>query len=140
MPASSEESGPLIRFLPVGVPGVVDEGRSTNDEMRDSMSSRLVALEFRGDGATSYLSISAAQREASGVCLTSEASRLCLFEVNSFCRNSRCRLSSASLAFFASISSFLACIDDIVAPGLGRWSSKGDVVFSVDSRARVWSP
>lgn len=85
MPASSEESGPLIRFLPVGVPGVVDDGRSTNDEMRDSMSSRLVALEFRGDGAaTSYLSISAAQSEVICVCLTSEASRLCLLLVNSF--------------------------------------------------------
>ena len=42
---------------------------------------------------------------------TSEESPLpCLFCVNSFCRSSRWRLSSASFAFFARISSLRCCI------------------------------
>jgi hypothetical protein len=39
---------------------------------------------------------------------------LCRVLENSFCRISRCRLSSASLAFFARISSFLDCTDDML--------------------------
>lgn len=60
---------------------------------------------------------------------TSDASKLCLLLVNSFCRSSLCRFSSASLALLAKISSFRCCIDDIVHLLGNRWfldKTKGD--------------
>lgn len=114
--ASSEDcSWPLVRFLLFGVPGVADEGLSTREDMRDSISSRLALLPRSGEGAANYLQVSRLYRLCNHEHQhTSEASRLCRLVLNSFWRNSRCFFSSASLAFFARISSLRAWMVDIL--------------------------
>ena len=62
---------------------------------------------------------------------TSAASpRLCLLVLNSFCRSSRCRLSSANFAFFASISSLRDCSDDMIALTIDQLLSLLDLGMS----------
>ena len=81
-------------------------------------SSALLSDRF-GTGATTYENISYTAQHNCHSSIgpnvyrlpTSELSpTLMRFCENSRCRSSRCRFNSASLAFFASISSFLSCI------------------------------